>query len=106
MEIIFKYKTDLPNFLYEMTDSLVGYSKLDDKPIYQISFNINEDLVNDILFNSNDRLNYMENVFLFLRKEKTKKLLRHISSSEMEKFTSFVQYYYEHIYELTVLNHN
>jgi len=106
MEVIFKYNHELPDFLYEITDSMIGYSKLDDKPIYKIKFDINEKLVNDILFNSNDRLNYMENVMLFLRKEKTNKLLHHINDSEMEKFLSFVQYYYDHILDLVVLQQN
>lgn len=104
MEIIFKYKSDLPSHLYEMTDSLIGFSRLDDKPIYKISFDVNEKLINDILFNSNDRKNYMENVYLFLRREKTRKLMNHIIDDEMIKFTSFVDYYYKHIYELTVLS--
>lgn len=103
MNILFKYKHNLPDFIYDITDSITGYSKLDDKPIYKISFDINESLINDLLYNSTDRLDYMDNLYLYLRKEKTNKLLNNITNKELDKFNTFLQYYYDNIIECTVL---
>ena len=103
MEILFKYNHDLPELIYDMTDSMIGFSRLDDKPVFKIIFDINEDLVNDILCNSNEREDYIGNISLFLRGQKTNKILNHINDSEMDKFTTFVQYYYDHLKDVVVL---
>ena len=98
MEKSFKYTGGiLPPVLCELIDSLIGYSSIDDSPIYKITFDVSPYLIDDIFYNSNDRTNYKEYILLFLRNVKTNYLLKNIKDKELMKFSYFVQYYYDNM---------
>jgi len=104
MEIVFKYTGEiLDEDIRQLTSSLVGYSRIDDKPIYNIEFNINRDLINDLLFNEFDKNNHVENIKMFLRRHKTNKILNNIIDEDMNKFASFVQYYNDNMIQVVVI---
>lgn len=104
-DVQFKYLKEhkIPNELRNLTESLLGYSFIDDSPIYNIQLNINKDLVYDLLFDSFDKNNHIEGIKMFIRKEKTKKLLGKSNDKDIEKFTAFLQYYIDNINHMIVM---
>lgn len=104
MEIVFKYEGDLINEnIRQLTKSLVGYSRINDKPIYNIEFNINKELIKDLLFDEFDRGNHVENIKLFLRRFKAIKLSNGAIDQDMDKFATFMQYYSDNINDVIVM---
>lgn len=104
-DIQFKYLRNyqIPNELRLLTESLLGYSFIDDSPIYNIQLNTNNDLINKLLFDSSDKNIHIEKIKMFIRKEKTKKLLKKIDNKDIEKFTTFLQYYIDNINHMIIL---
>ena len=98
--IVFKWCTnrDIPEDLYQMTSELVGYSKIDDFPIYKMNFNCTMTVLK-MLYEEND-LDIFKEVSKQLRVFKIQKIV-HKSRGEkyvnkdLEKFSIFLQYYYE-----------
>lgn len=113
MKLIFKYANELiPPELYYLTTSQIGNSRIDKSPIYDIEFNITQKLFDSVLQNSNptiDNDEYFSNIRLFLRKEKTKKILNDIKNKEYvidkehEKFVQFIQFYYDKFDNLNII---
>ena len=105
MEIVFKYMGEkIPNELKLLTNKQIGVSRIDDCPIYLIEIDVNEDLIDDLLFDKYNKGNYLENIKLFLRRFKTTKLLNGTLCKDMDKFVSFLQLYYDLIDDIAVMN--
>ena len=104
-DVQFKYlkKYEIPNGLRLLTESLLGYSFIDDSPIYNIQLNVDKEIVNYLLFDSYNKNKHIEEIKLFIRKEKTKKLLRKSNDKDIEKFTIFLQYYIDNINHMIVM---
>lgn len=104
-DVQFKYlkKYEIPNELRLLTESLLGYSFIDDSPIYNIQLNVDKEIVNDLLFDSYNKNNHIEGIKLFIRKEKTKKILGKSNDKDIEKFTTFLQYYIDNINHMIVM---
>lgn len=104
-DIQFKYlkNYEIPNELRLLTESLLGYSFIDDSPIYNIKLNLNHDLLYDLLFDKFDKDNHVEGIKMYLRKEKTKKLLHKKKDIEVDRFVTFLEYYIENINHMIIL---
>ena len=104
-DVQFKYlkKYEIPNELRLLTESLLGYSFIDDSPIYNIQLNIDKEIIDDLLFDSFNKNNHIEEIKLFIRKEKTKKLLGKCNDRDVEKLTIFLQYYIDNINRMIVM---
>lgn len=99
----FKYcGVQIPDLLYNMTDSLVGYSSVDDKAIYKINVKIDRKIIDDIIYHVNEDMKHLDKISLFLRKYKTNKLFGTIIDKDMELFVTFVQYYYDNINDIII----
>lgn len=105
MNIQFKYLKEhtIPNELRLLTECLSGYSFIDDSPIYDIKFDLSKDLLNDLLFDVFDKNNHVEEIKMYLRTEKTKKLLYKKSDKMVDKFVTFLEYYLENINHMIIL---
>lgn len=107
MEFVFKYiGKEIPNELRLLTKSLVGYSSIDDHPMYLMETNINKELINNLLYDVYEKEKYIENIRLFLRRFKTLKILNGTVDKEMDRFVTFLQYYHDYIDDIIVLQSN
>lgn len=96
-------KHQLSNDISLLTDSFLGKSYLDESPIYNIKFNSNKELIHKLLFESTNKTIHINNIEMFLRKEKTKKILSKKKDKGDDKFTTFLQYYLDNIEYIIVL---
>lgn len=104
-DVQFKYlkNYEIPNELRLLTESLLGYSFIDDSPIYNIRLNIDKEIIDDLLFDSFNKNNHIEEINLFIRKEKVKKMLSKNYDVNTDKFTTFLQYYIDNINHMIVM---
>ena len=100
--IVFKWRSvdKIPEDLYQMTSELVGYSKLDNFAIYKMNFNCGMGVLK-MLYEDNDN---DKNIFVKVSKQlrifKIQKIIHKLKGKEyvnkdLEKFSTFLQYYYE-----------
>lgn len=88
----------LPSYIEELIDSIVGYSRIDDSPIYHIQFN-NKNILLDKIYDDNyDYYDIKNQINEYLRKQKIKKIISNIIDdeneyNELEKFNTFLNFY-------------
>jgi len=80
-----------------MTHSLVGYSRIDDYPIYMMKFNCNIEVLK--ILTDNNSSNIFPEISKHLRKFKIQKIVQKVDgkiyeNEDLEKFSVFLQYYY------------
>jgi hypothetical protein len=100
-KIVFKYCSNdkIPNELYNLTDSLVGYSSIDNYPIYLIKFKCSIKAF-ESLYNDNENINIFSEISKHLRNYKIQKIIHKskglkYNNDDLEKFSIFLQYYYD-----------
>jgi hypothetical protein len=107
--IAFKWCSDkrIPEDLYHLTSELVGYSKLDDFAIYKIEFNCGIEILKLLLSNDSD-LNVFSEVSKQLRIFKIQKIVYKVLGEEyvnkdLEKFSTFLQHYYNEKGDINII---
>lgn len=98
--IVFKWCSNdkLPDDLYYLTSELVGYSRIDDYPIYRIEFNYGIGILKSLLNDDRD-FNLFSEISKHLRKFKIEKIIHKLNeenyeNKDLEKFSVFLQHYY------------
>lgn len=98
-QIVFKWcsNENLPNDLYQMTSEQVGFSRLDDFPIYAIRFDCGIGVLKLLYDDTNNDI--FTEVSKQLRKYKIQKIIHNVKgevykNTDLDKFSTFLQYYY------------
>jgi hypothetical protein len=98
--ITFKWCNDnnIPDDLYHITSELVGYSRIDNFAIYRITFNCDIGILK-LLLSNDDNIDIFSEVSKQLRVFKIQKIIHKVMgekyvNKELEKFSTFLQYYY------------
>lgn len=89
----------IPKDLHEITDKLIGYSRIDDNPIYSVNFNCNISVLKLLFQDDNKNINIFSEVSKQLRYFKIQKIIekskgKEYVNKELEKFSIFLQHYY------------
>lgn len=99
-EIVFKYTSDekIPDDLYDLTYEQVGFSQLDDCPVYSIRFDCDLGILHK-LYDDNYTDNIFSDINKHLRKYKIQKIRNNMKgetyeNKDLEKLAIFLEYYY------------
>lgn len=102
--IYFKYNVNkkLPEYIHNLTDEMIGYSKLDDSPIYSITFNN----INGILYKIYDKYYDDRNIYDDIKIELRTYKIKNIYNKEInqDKYYTFLQFFYDNKMDLTIIN--
>jgi len=90
----------IPNDLYLLTNELVGYSRLDDFAVYSILFNYDLGVLKLLFQDDDNNVNIFSEVSKQLRVFKIQKIVQKVKgkkyvNKDLDKFSIFLQYYYE-----------
>lgn len=104
MTISFEYCGDIPPNLKELTDILIGYSCITDFPIYEITFNIDNKILNDLLFTMSE-IDYIDKINLFIRNYKINYFCDN-KNNDMSKLVEFLQIYMDDFFNIYIKDNN
>lgn len=100
-QLVFKWCSNdsIPDDLYHMTTEHVGFSRIDNFPVYRITFNCSIGVLK-LLYDDDKNIDIFSEVSKQLRKFKIQKIVyksegKEYVNSDLEKFSVFLQYYYE-----------
>lgn len=100
-KIVFKWcsSNPIPSDLYYLTKELVGYSRIDDFPIYSIEFKYSIQILK-LLINEDKNIDIFSEISKHLRKFKIEKVIHKVMgkdyvNEDLEKFSVFLQHYYD-----------
>lgn len=108
-QIVFKWCSNnkIPTDLYSLTNELIGYSRIDDFPIYSILFKYDLGVLK-FLFQDEKDINIFSEVSKQLRIFKIQKIVHKTEgkkyvNSDLDKFSTFLQYYYDEKGDINII---
>jgi hypothetical protein len=109
MKLTFEYLHEqIPIELKELTDMQIGNSYISNVPVYEISFNVNSNIIRKILRMHDDdydpytTVSYLNDIKKFILDHKIR-YIYNSTNDDMNKFVLFLQFYVDYFNNIFII---